>query len=557
MKLITAKVFHGVWPTSIGRSAALPLVVAMAALAACGGGGSDVAEPASTESTSRTVQAAAVTGGIQIALQPDNVIGAGYNAETHRYEASFIRSTLTAPTHRKMIADVCSFGETVSVEVETADEAKPCNVRTLSVRTLPQGVSSLVLALTGPHPVLPGGSIEIEKFTVVTEAFRGDGTCIPKNRNRPPVRKVTDCRHSFSVPLPSNPLGLAEHAIKAEAFSGTSVVQTASVPVKVPKRVPLIVSVGDSYASGEGNPDRPGASLAGSVFYGQNCFTDTSQMYKFDRKPEMARKPVWYDARDHRSLKSAPALAAKKIQKDWPYAVFLSFAKSGAKVDGIVEQLRQVRETVGDHRIDALLVSAGGNDAGFADILAALTTNIFGGAQPLNSFMEKLLQLRDAEYPKLAPALDGLQIGHVLMTEYPGRLFNNASGQPAHGCEVFEDATTGVFDVTAQEAGYFNTMGDLLNSEIGILVERRNAALRQLGQPANWRRIGGLAELFDRHGYCSTAVKYYRWAEDSCDQQGDFDGTMHPNEAGSAAIANEIEKELRLVMPDLREGTVK
>ena len=56
----------------------------------------------------------------------------------------------------------------------------------------------------------------------------------------------------------------------------------------------LIVSIGDSYASGEGNPDR-WQELTGSDLLGQ---------------PTDATPPVWQDKRCHRSAYAAPAQAA-------------------------------------------------------------------------------------------------------------------------------------------------------------------------------------------------------------------------------------------------------
>ncbi len=71
----------------------------------------------------------------------------------------------------------------------------------------------------------------------------------------------------------------------------------------------LIVSIGDSYASGEGNPDIP------------------NQAY-----PPTTVK--WQDARCHRSAIAGPAKAALEIERSDPHTsvTFLSFACSGATV---------------------------------------------------------------------------------------------------------------------------------------------------------------------------------------------------------------------------------
>src|SRR3954451_12827728 len=133
----------------------------------------------------------------------------------------------------------------------------------------------------------------------------------------------------------------------------------------------LIVSMGDSLASGEGNPDVRGD-------------------YDPVGPDQLAG---WKDQRCHRSALSGPALAARAIEKADPHSsvTFISVACSGAKIphlshrtyEGIVEQpgfrfppqVTQVANLVGPdspqggRRISAILLTAGANDLYFSGVI--------------------------------------------------------------------------------------------------------------------------------------------------------------------------------------------
>ena len=73
----------------------------------------------------------------------------------------------------------------------------------------------------------------------------------------------------------------------------------------------LIVSIGDSYASGEGLPDKNG-------------------LYECDHNGELEKthtNAIWLDEDAHRSLKSSHAKVVKHLQKDKHSTItFLSFS---------------------------------------------------------------------------------------------------------------------------------------------------------------------------------------------------------------------------------------
>jgi hypothetical protein len=148
--------------------------------------------------------------------------------------------------------------------------------------------------------------------------------------------------------------------------------------------------------------------------------------------------------------------------------------------------------------------------------------------------------LRDREFPKLNQAIVDLNLNvapaATIISEYPGKFFNRADGQPAKGCGVFD--TLIFWGVEKRDAVAMNAMADALNAELKLLAEKHK-----------WRLVTGLSSQFARHGYCATR-SFYRSASHSCDRQGDFEGTMHPNAEGTGVVAKALERELRIILPD-------
>ncbi|MDZ4400424.1 hypothetical protein [Hydrogenophaga sp.] len=139
---------------------------------------------------------------------------------------------------------------------------------------------------------------------------------------------------------------------------------TASPPLKVPAGQPftivassaggtemrqevrpikesLVVAMGDSFASGEGNPDHPAILKA----------LTPSVRWQIEQRPArfIVKGAEWWDEACHRSLLSWPALSAlaRAMKEKKEVVQFASFACSGAEVyDGI---LRAQVDPPGDH----------------------------------------------------------------------------------------------------------------------------------------------------------------------------------------------------------------
>lgn len=350
----------------------------------------------------------------------------------------------------------------------------------------------------------------------------------------------------------------------------------------------LIVSIGDSYASGEGNPD-------------------------VNRSGDQPAR--WVDKRCHRSAHAGPAQAALALERGDPHSsvTFLSFACSGATIsrtfngysdacpsdrppndtyksdafdaykpgdparpigsgilgsyrgvdppncpnfaDHVPGQLQQVAATVGDRRIDALMVSAGGNDLGFGPLAATcviagncLEHKVTGADQTkvvLPTRFEQDRELLEGRYQALQTALANLRaasgapmrIAEVYLTEYP-------------------DPTTDVID---PKTGVAPACGEMLEDILWLIgakisgpevVWARNTVLAALNghvQAAasqhGWQFVDGVEDAFQGHGYCvgnsdqPNSDRWIRTAAESAVQQGPdarekTTGTLHPTARG-------------------------
>lgn len=155
--------------------------------------------------------------------------------------------------------------------------------------------------------------------------------------------------------------------------------------IDIPARVNNIVflSLGDSYASGEGNPRNVNAWITqGGLF---STFT-----------------PYWDESGCHRSVRGAPALAALALEKTSPQTsvTLVDVSCSGATIrQGILgvqpgtsqSQVALAKTILGNQSVDVISLSVGGNDIGFGSVLNACFTTANcplskPGAGPLKNY---------------------------------------------------------------------------------------------------------------------------------------------------------------------------
>ncbi|MFN7934898.1 MAG: SGNH/GDSL hydrolase family protein [Bryobacteraceae bacterium] len=287
-----------------------------------------------------------------------------------------------------------------------------------------------------------------------------------------------------------------------------------------------IVSIGDSYAAGEGNPNGTAANGAA----------------------------IWSSTPCHRSINNGRRIAANRIN-DLPNVSvsFSDFSCTGAGInDGLLTsmtssapetpntvvgpQLTAVANTNGNLPIDILMVSIGGNDVGFAPVVkeCMLPTDCRTSPVVLNA-IQRITSVLPQRYDNLAPQIANLNPRFVYITEYP----NVLKRKDGVFCGGFDD----LFVPTGDLAGM--AMRFLSQEESEFLLERFIRPLNDQIQAAaarhGWRYIAGPEDTFAPHGFCNASGQ--RWVNtlgDSFIRQGTHTGTAHPNVEGHRAYADSL-----------------
>ena len=267
----------------------------------------------------------------------------------------------------------------------------------------------------------------------------------------------------------------------------------------------IVVSVGDSVASGEGNPIVPGAPALWSDGLGGNSAC-------------------------HLSTTSGPAIAVSKLRAANPNTpiTFLHLACSGAGVYSALgnhdtSQLKTALGILGDRTIDALLISAGANDiaGGFGNIVGICA--------------DKYNCSNDTELAaSIAAGVSNLP------TKFEDNVANTDRASEVYLSEYY--------DPTKDAGGNYNgacTFDVLRAVELQFLDEAMlmpmNASLASIAASRKWNFVGDIASNFRYHGICANALE--TWIVNllgSGVTQLNIAGTGHPNAAGHQAIADRL-----------------
>lgn len=262
-----------------------------------------------------------------------------------------------------------------------------------------------------PHERLIGGSLswylDDAGYPVRLDACASTGSTYTWTiDDRPPTPKKPlgkrTCRSTVLLPEGVHRLTLQVH--------GKGTTSTTSVDADVHNI--LMVTLGDSYAAGTGNPRNVTAWL---------------------RKggPFTPFRPYFDDAGCTRSVRGAPAQAALALEKASPKTsvTLVDVACGGATIDaGILgpqpasgqsaSQIEQVRRIIGTRAIDLVLLSIGGNDVGFTQLLMACATDVdcpnspssavpFRGSPTIQDAVQSLTGALPASFARIAACLGG------------------------------------------------------------------------------------------------------------------------------------------------------
>jgi|GEM_PF-1831423 hypothetical protein len=289
-------------------------------------------------------------------------------------------------------------------------------------------------------------------------------------------------------------------------------------------------------------------------------------------KPQPAR---WQEPYAYRSYRSGQSLAARQVETESEFhadrVTFLSFARTGSEIDsGLLGprtidpnifgdalsnlaiddwaqnrgQIEEAKGSVRGRSIDALIISIGGNDLGFSSVVTdSLLFSKDAKRQELaNKTREKIKKQLPHELDLLKRSIDTqLKPRQVFITEYPTGLFTkrDEDGRVKDGgpCGALSSTdipgTSTGLDVDKEDGRVLRQLGKELNQ-----------ALRAKADEFGWIFVDGIDHGFDGHGYCAHH-SYFVSAEESCLNQGDFEGMLHPNKRGHGVIRDCIARALR------------
>jgi hypothetical protein len=305
----------------------------------------------------------------------------------------------------------------------------------------------------------------------------------------------------------------------------------------------LLVVLGDSIASGEGNPDEDAVSV------------DT---YPYPNNPF---PPIWEGGDCHRSKYAGGYQAVRRMEMADPHSsmMFVSAACTGATTanvitdpqNGFPAQVTQVANTIcgrgsctgaADPQIDAIAMNIGANDAGFANIVkdcGAPVTDCVGDDMIVNDHTV-ITGSMAGRYGQVDAALtQNLKFTRIYVGEYQ----DPTKGDDGSFCNmILEGAVLHNADWAAPLIG---NDGNISPDESSYVYQQIVAPLNAVidtssgGGDPRWRPLKGIASQFAQRGYCASAPWIVHYGE-SWMRQLDQDGTMHPNKDGHQVFANAI-----------------
>ena len=327
----------------------------------------------------------------------------------------------------------------------------------------------------------------------------------------------------------------------------------------VPKPL-VIATIGDSNASGEGNPLVQDADTA---------------------------KVVWSTGKDaddcqlcHRSDLAGPTQGIRQLQEAGWAIRYVSFACSGANMCqnegkgnqlmhpwkpyhasknakmGLKEarvfknetQIELVKEWLGDDDLDILLMSIGANDSGFLPVLTKcvvgttpVARRIFkkkGLAKKMAKNFERVEQM----YSDLDTVIrQTLKPKHIIMTTYANASTNENGDwcheyiDPNYECPPDAKLSSGcklLSRIQSEDNKWLNKS----------LLTPLNSIIHKAAQKHGWHLTEGLSSS-DTTGVCSK-YKWFRTIAESMHTQGDRKAALHLNNKGHEVYGNLMFREL-------------
>lgn len=332
----------------------------------------------------------------------------------------------------------------------------------------------------------------------------------------------------------------------------------------------LIAGLGDSFASGEGNPNRPVAFSENRRF---------KNFYPLRRQNDAGGNAQWTDELCHRSLYGQQLRAALQIAIENPQSAvtFLDYSCSGASIElGILGPQTYVERVASTERsaqlaapmiaggpkdsqlyrlmrelcretpemkrdlptcpgnnfrrsLDFVFLSVGGNDIGFSNIVAwaslrdsasSAIASFFGATVSAKEFAQRMRDVLPDAYAQLAASLektvpvtsagDGVfDPSRIVLTAYPD-LVTNEAGEI---CEASPDEGDGEDRYAANQS--LDMFSSWLTARPDRLAKVREqfsllyTRMRDLSGDHGWTFAGRIYadKMFEGHGFCAQNIK--------------------------------------------------
>jgi len=445
----------------------------------------------------------------------------------------------------------------------------------------------------GQYEIYVNGPLHPNVWTVSLDACASTGSIVAYRWrvDGTPAGSRTAC-DSFVYDFPAE--GRYAVSLTVEGSDGEVAVYAADVVV----HDHLIFGIGDSYASGEGNPDvRVSATGAGAVAPTGTGLAGSQAL----------AGAAWQSRRCHRSAYSGQVRAARLLEDADPHSsvTFVHLACSGARVhrgllgeylgvepDGppFPPQIDRVAELAAGHEIDALLVSIGGNDVNFSKIVEACILGEDCHVSPVGldpqwqqqaDLLCPLLGSFAAECTDYFDSIDATELDASTIFDV------HSISEDVNGVDVRQDGIddlpdgyrdlareigavlridpahvylTEIPDVTRNDQGRrcgWDTLPFSLAAPLQLpwvtqaemdwasrhVTAQLHSAMQAAAAELGWTFVTGISARFERHGYCALDSWLVR-LQDTFLIQGDSYGALHPNVAGHGVYATEIARAL-------------
>lgn len=320
-----------------------------------------------------------------------------------------------------------------------------------------------------------------------------------------------------------------------------------------------VAFMGDSFAAGEGSPNLTGARWTdpnpgchNSDENGRSGAARRIQAQLAEQAAFLGRRLEFIDV-----ACSGATINGSILGENYRGVTPLTTTGPGPVGPPIPSQLSQIRQWLNGAGLDVLIVSIGGNDTGFGDVVtkcmtplttckddAALETLIRRGKQGNTEYVG--LDFLAGAYTNMKNRIDAdLRPKAVYIIGVP----NPLRDQDGRLCHRFEDGvgilptslTDPLNNPFVQMVG-FSTIGTLSPAEVDrgeaewiedTLINPLNARLSQIAanfSSSGWRFVD--IEFMTRfHGFCSDDAWFHTF-KTSLATQGDFNGVAHPKRSG-------------------------